>query len=263
MAFAKGASAYKEYLESPHGRLRLEIIWHQLSDFMAKAWGPNPGRLQILDIGCGTGDVALRLANQGHAVTLLDSVGEILDLAKEKLRERDAPPAIAPRFLRGSLEEAPDLLQKRTFDLLLCHSVLEYLPSPAGTLIPVRSLLNARGFLSLVTLNGSQEPFRLIVRDHKFDEAGRALAGEGAIDSLFGIPRKGMVTEELRTQLEDLGIEVDVHEGIMVFSDYLPPGVLDDPSHFTSLHRLEVEAGSRSPFKEVARYLHLWARRTS
>ncbi|MFQ5962102.1 MAG: methyltransferase domain-containing protein [Candidatus Methylomirabilales bacterium] len=262
IAFAKGASAYQEYLESPHGRLRLEIIWHQLSAFMAKAWGPNPEPVRVLDVGCGTGEVALRLAAQGHAVTLLDSVAAMLDLAKDKLRGMDTPPPIAPCFLHGSLEEASDLLEKRTFDLLLCHTVVEYLPNPESALIPFRSLLSRGGFLSLVTLNDWQEPIRLAVRDRKFDEARGVLAAERTTDSLFGIPRKGMVTDELCTQLEAIGIEVLVHEGILVFADYLPSMALEDPSHFRSLLRLEVEAGTRSPFKEVARYLHLWGRRT-
>ncbi len=260
-AFAKGASAYQEYLESPHGRLRLEIIWHQLSAFMAKAWGPNREPVRVLDIGCGTGEVALRLAAQGHAVTLLDSVAAMLDLAKDKLREK-APPPIAPCFLHGSLEEASDLLEKQTFDLLLCHTVVEYLPNPESALGPFRSLLNRGGFLSLVTLNDWQAPIRLAVRDRKFDQARDALAAEEPTDSLFGIPRKRMVTHELCTQLEAVGIEVLSHEGIVVFADYLPSTVLKDTSHFESLLRLEVEAATRSPFKEVARYFHLWGRRT-
>ncbi len=262
IAFAKGASAYQAYLESPHGRLRLEIVWHQLSSIMAKAWGLDVAPLKILDIGCGTGELALRLAAQGHAVTLLDSVGEMLDLAKDKGQGITPPPPIAPCFLLGSLEQASDLLEQKTFDLLLCHTVVEYLPNPENALIPLRSLLNAGGFLSLVTLNGWQEPLRLAVRDRKFDEARRALSGEGAKDSLFGIPRKGMVLDEFCTELEALGIEVVGHEGILVFSDYLPSGVLEDPSSFPTLLRLEVEAGGRSPLKQVARYLHLWGRRT-
>lgn len=261
LAFAKGASAYQAYLESPHGRLRLEVIWHQLSGFMGKTWGADRGPFQVVDIGCGTGQIALRLAAQGHAVTLLDPVEEMLRLAEEKAQTLEPPPAFPPRFLQGSLEEAPDLLGKNTFGLLLCHSLLEYLPNPRSALVPLRTLLSPGGFLSLVALNRWQEPLRLAIRDGRFDEAKRALDGEVSTDSLFGLPRKGMVKDELLAQLEAAAIHVIAHEGIFAFSDYLPPETLEDPSCFPTLLRLELEAGGLSPFREVARYLHIWGRR--
>lgn len=204
----------------------------------------------------------MRLAAQGHAVTLLDSVAEMLELAKTTLRAMSPPPAIGPTFLHGSLEEASSLTEQKAFDLLLCHMVLEYLPNPESALIPVRSLLKPGGFFSLVTLNASQELLRLAVRDRKFDEARRAIAGKGRTDSLFGIARKGMLADELSTQFAAVGIEVLGHEGIFVFCDYLPEEVLEDVSHRASLLQLEVEVGARSPFKEVARYIHLWGKRT-
>lgn len=261
LAFAKGASAYQAYLESPHGRLRLEVIWHQLSGFVGKAWGADRAPLRVLDIGCGTGQIALRLAAQGHVVTLLDPVKEMLRLAEEKAQTLEPRPACPPRFLQGSLEEAPDLLGNNTFDLLLCHSLLEYLPNPRSALVPLRTLLSPGGFLSLVALNRWQEPLRLAIRDGRFDEAKRALDGEVSTDSLFGLPRKGMVKDELLAQLEAAAIHVIAHEGIFAFSDYLPPGTLEDPSCFPTLLRLELEAGGLSPFREVARYLHIWGRR--
>ena len=261
MAFAKGASAYKTYLESPHGRFRLEIVWHQLSAFMAKAGRPDAAPLQVLDVGCGTGELALRLAARGHAVTLLDPVEEMLHLAKQKAEALEPPPVNPPYFLQGSLEEAPDLLEQKTFDLLLCHTVVEYLPNLEGAVIPFRSLLTVGGFLSLVTLNRFQEPLRLGIRDRKFDEARRALTGEVPMDSLFGLPRSGMGIDEVQAHLEAIGIDVGAQEGIFVFADYLAPGTLEDPSCSAALLRLELEAGARAPFKEVARYLHLWGRR--
>ncbi|MCI0369968.1 MAG: methyltransferase domain-containing protein [candidate division NC10 bacterium] len=261
IAFARGAAAYKAYLESPHGRLRLELIWHQLSGFMGKAWGADRRPLQVLDIGCGTGELSLRLAARGHAVVLLDPVEEMLRLAEETARALESPPVIPPRFVHGSLEVAPALFGKSTFDLVLCHTLLEYLPDPRSVLALLRTLLTPGGFLSLVALNRGQEPLRLAIRDGKFEEARRALAGDVPMDSLFGLPRNGMLKDQLQAQLEAAGINSVAHAGIFVFADYLPAGRLEDPASFAPLLRLELEAGGLSPLREIARYLHLWGRR--
>jgi len=260
-AFAKGASAYQAYLKSPHGRLRLELIWRQLSDFMGKAWRADRRPLQVLDIGCGTGELSLRLAARGHAVIFLDPVEEMLRLAEETARALETPPVIPPRFVHGSLEEACDLFGTGTFDLLLCHTLLEYLPDRRSALVPLRALLVPGGFLSLVAVNRWQEFLRLAIRDGKLDEARRALAGDVRMDSLFGLPRNGVLKDQLQAQLEAAGIHIVAHAGIFVFADYLPAGKLEDASCFSTILHLELEAGGLSPFREVARYLHLWGRR--
>lgn len=262
MSLAERVSAYEAYLESPHGRLRVQIVWQQLSRFMTASWGPEPPALQVLDIGCGTGELALRLSALGHAVTLLDPMKEMLDRAQEKTRALRPPPNIPPWFVAGSVEDATRLLEGKTFDLLLCHTVVEYLQNPEGALVPFRSLLNSGGFVSMVSLNRWQEPLRLAIRDRKIDEAIRALAGESFRDTVFELPRKAIDPAELHTHLNERGIHVLALEGVVVFSDYLPPAMLEDASHLTTLLRLELEAGMRSPYRDVARYVHLWGRRT-
>jgi S-adenosylmethionine-dependent methyltransferase len=262
MTFGKGASAYKAYLESPHGRLRLDILWHQLGVFMLNAWGAEPPRLHVLDVGSGTGAVALRLVASGHAVTLLDPVEEMHQLARENAQALTAPPAIPPRFIAGTLEEAAALLPHETFDLILCHTLLEYLPAPLSVLPLLSALLSPGGFLSLVTLNRWQEPLRLAIRDGKLDEARRVIASSGTADSLFGLPRWAMTFEGLRSELEAAGVQAVGRAGIFVAADYLEPSDLEDPSYFNALLRFEVEAGVRPPFTDIARYLHLWGRRT-
>jgi S-adenosylmethionine-dependent methyltransferase len=205
--------------------------------------------------------MALRLAAQGHAVTLLDPVDEMLHFAREKARALAAPTAPPPCFLLGSLEQAPALLGGRAFDLVLCHTLLEYLPDHGNAVRALRGLLTPGGCLSLVALNGPQEPLRLAIRDGDLEGARRALTGEGTADSLFGLPRQRVLIEDLRVHMEAAGIALVGYEGVFVFTDYLPTETLADPIRFAALLRLEVEAGARAPWREVARYLHLWGRR--
>lgn len=260
-AFAKGVSAYRAYLGSPHGRLRLEVIWHQLAGFLQAAWGREAGPRRVLDVGCGTGELPLRLAAQGHAVTLLDPVEEMLRLADESVRAQAPPPAIPPVLVRGSLEEGPGRFAQSPFDLVLCHTLLEYLPEPGSALAPLRRLLAPGGHLSLVALNRWQEPFRLAVRDGDLEGARRALAGDGLRDAVFGLPRSGLERERLSAEVAAAGITVLTCAGVLVFADYLPARSLEEPDSRERLLRLELEAGARTPFGEVGRYLHLWGRR--
>lgn len=260
-AFAKGASAYRAYLGSPHGRLRLEVIWHQLAGFLQAAWSREAVPRRVLDVGCGSGELPLRLAAQGHAVTLLDPVEEMLRLAEESVRAQAPPPAIPPVLIRGSLEEAPGRFAQSPFDLVLCHMLLEYLPEPGRAPAPLRQLLTPGGHLSLVALNRWQEPLRLALRDGDLEGARRSLGGDGPRDAVFGLPRSGLAREQLSAELAAAGITVLAYAGVLVFADYLPARSLQEPGSRERLLRLELEAGGRPPFAEVGRYLHLWGRK--
>lgn len=260
-AFAKGASAYRAYLGSPQGRLRLEVIWHQLAGFLQGAWGREGVPRRVLDVGCGTGELPLRLAKQGHAVTLLDPVEEMLHLAAESIRALVPPPTIPPVLVRASLEEAPGRFAQSPFDLVLCHTLLEYLPEPGSASVPLRRLLAPGRHLSLVVLNRWQEPFRLAVRDGDLEGARRALRGDGPQDAVFGLPRSGLGRERLSAELAAAGIAVLACAGVLVFADYLPARALEEPPTRETLLRLELEAGARAPLADVGRYLHLWGRR--
>ena len=77
--FESGASSYADYLASPEGRLRSDLAFANLQDFLLLQHKPS---LRALDLGCGTGATAVRLAQLGIHVTLLDSSSAMLDIAK-------------------------------------------------------------------------------------------------------------------------------------------------------------------------------------
>lgn len=65
------------------GRYRVDLaVWRELAD---EAGGP------VLDVGAGTGRVALDLARAGHDVTALDSDGELLAELERRAIDLDLP----------------------------------------------------------------------------------------------------------------------------------------------------------------------------
>ena len=81
--FRTGAAKYAAYLETPEGQLRLDLAFANLQDFL-----PQTTRsLLALDLGCGTGAIAVRLARLGLHVTLLDASVPMLDFAMRAARE--------------------------------------------------------------------------------------------------------------------------------------------------------------------------------
>src|SRR5258706_1729071 len=82
------------------------------------------GEQHILDAGGGNGYEAIRLAQQGHRV-------EIVDYSKEMLADgarRAAAAGVADRvgLHFGSVRDVPRLFPEVTFDLALCHNVIQY-----------------------------------------------------------------------------------------------------------------------------------------
>ncbi|WP_340381794.1 class I SAM-dependent methyltransferase [Streptomyces sp. SS7] len=102
-----------------------------------------PGRAcDVLDLGCGTGSLALLAAEQGHRVTGVDLSAPMIERARAKLAGRDAV------FLLGDAAAPP--VGDRRFDTVLVRHVLWALPDTARALRHWRGLLRPGGRLVLV-----------------------------------------------------------------------------------------------------------------
>lgn len=106
-----------------------------------RAWLPERPA-DLLDLGCGTGSLALLAAEQGHRVTGVDSSPAMVERARAKLAGRDAV------FLPGDAAAPP--VGERLFDVLLVRHVLWALPDPARVLRHWRGLLRPGGRFVLV-----------------------------------------------------------------------------------------------------------------
>ncbi|MFG3048364.1 class I SAM-dependent methyltransferase [Streptomyces sp. NPDC048202] len=96
----------------------------------------------VLDLGCGTGSLALLAAEQGHRVTGVDASPAMIERARAKLAGRDV------RVLRGDAAVPP--VVEQGYDVILVRHVLWTLPDPAEVLRHWRTLLRPGGRFVLV-----------------------------------------------------------------------------------------------------------------
>src|SRR5215470_1056984 len=127
--FEKDASRYAAYLDTPEGRLRAELTFANLQDFLPAP--PKLKSLRALDLGCGTGAAAVRLARLGIDVTLLDSSPAMLDMAGRTLADAGASDKITVK--QGDAAQLADIFPTG-FDIILCHNLLEYVDNPGAVL---------------------------------------------------------------------------------------------------------------------------------
>lgn len=252
--FATGAEKYSAYLETPEGRLRLDLPFANLQDFL-----PRPTKtLHALDIGCGTGAMAVRLARLGIHVTLLDSSLPMLDLAGRALHEAGLAASIA--LQQGDVAQLADLFPPRSFDVILCHNVLEFVDDPVSVFrTAARLLRNPSAILSLLVRNQAGEVLKSALTSADLVAAEHSLTAEWCNESLYGGKVRLFTPLSLRGMLTAASLEVAAERGVRVISDYLPPAI-SRTAEYERIFELDRKLGQRPEFAAIARYTHCLAR---
>jgi SAM-dependent methyltransferase len=133
-------------------------VWRELA---ASRAGP------VLDVGCGTGRVALDLASEGHAVTALDSDPALVEELARRARERDLR-------LETVVADARSFVLPKRFALAIApQQVVQLLGGPQGR----------ASFLGC---------------------AARALARDGVLAVALSDPADAVPAEEVRPPLPDV-----------------------------------------------------------
>jgi S-adenosylmethionine-dependent methyltransferase len=254
--FQSGANQYAAYLETPEGRLRSDLAFANLQDFLPLQAKPS---LCALDLGCGTGATAVRLARLGLHVTVLDSSLAMLDIAKSAAREAGISEKIVLKL--GDAAELTNLFPAGSFDVILCHNILEYVDEPGLVLrLAARTLRDSSAILSVLVRNRAGEVLKAAIQAGDLAAAENSLTAEWGQESLYGDRVRLFAAESLQAMLVAASLAVTAERGVRVVSDYLPLQV-SRLGEYERIFELERKLGRRPEFAAVARYTHWLARR--
>ncbi len=229
------------------GAARTAVVWEALRPVL------DDGRSRdVLDIGGGTGGFAVRVAERGHRVTVVDPSPDALASLASRAREI----GVEVTGEQGDLVSLLDLAGPDSADVVLCHGVLEVVDDPASALATIRRVLRPGGALSL-----------LVAQRHAAVVA-RAMAGHftqalALLDDATPSGRSGRryTHEELVDLLTGAGFEIAAVHGVRVFADLVPSSLLDlEPGATAALVELEHAVSERPEYLPLAAQLHLLAR---
>lgn len=251
--FRNSADKYAAYLETPEGRLRLDLAFANLQDSLPQ----SVGSLLALDLGSGPGTLGVRLARLGHSVTLLDVSLPMLDLAESAAREAGVAERIALKH--GDATQLTESFEDGSFDLILCHNVLEFVDHPGAVLTSVDRILRGPfGVLSVLVRNQPGEVLKAALLNSDLAAAERNLNAEWGDESLYGGKVRLFTRDSLRSLLAGASFSVVAERGVRVISDYLP-STISRTGNYEQIFELERKLGMRPEFSAMARYTHCLA----
>jgi S-adenosylmethionine-dependent methyltransferase len=229
------------------GRLRRRVILKDLEPWLKR----QP--LHILDVGGGIGHLSLHFA-QHHQVTYVDISREMMRYAMQLAEQQNLISGI-------SWHHAPyqDFFQQnqQSFDVILCHAVLEWVTEPQKLISAMSNALVPGGLLSLCFYNPAGRDmrnlvmgnFKLLQRLGDYQPKGKSLT-----------PQNPCALAQVEQWLTDNRLHQLSLSGIRVFSDYVTHqrGGLADRE---KVEQMELNFASVEPFNRIGRYLHIVARK--
>lgn len=248
--FAAGEQVWLARLGTLRNAVRQELIGRQLDRYVVDG-------SRVLDVGCGQGTQALRLARRGCVVTAVDPSPALL----ARFTADACAAGVDVELHRGGIDELDALLGSRRFDLVCAHGVLMYLADPYDALMNLADRVDPGGLLSVTFRNVEALAFRPGLR-RQWPAALEAFDARTYVNEL-GVTARAERVEDVAAALTASGLTVLGWHGVRVFTD---PAPTDEPApdtdEFDQLIEAELLAGDRDPYRRLAAQIHLVARRS-
>ncbi len=163
---------------------------------------------------------------------------------------------------QAGLLALPELFPQPCFDVVLCHNVLQYVDDVPALLAAVAAPLRPGGVLSIISVNRYAMPYRAAFAQGDLAAAYDKLDQRSETAILFGATMNQYSAEEIAAMLPAAGCAAVQDYGIRCICDYWGDNQRkSDPAVFAQLERLELALADRHPYKLLARYFQVVARK--
>ena len=224
----------------------------------ADSWAPA----EVVDIGGGTGGFAVRVAELGHRVAVVDPSPDALATLARRAEESGVADRVTA--YQGDLGTLADLVPAGSIDVVLCHGVLEIVADPAVALATIAGVLRPGGSLSLLVNQRHAAVFARAMAGH-FSQAQALL--ETTPDSRHADPegrsgQRRFTSEEVTAALDGAGFDTVALHAVRVFVDLVPSSLAHlEPGATERLIELERAVADRPEYLPLGTQVHALARR--
>jgi S-adenosylmethionine-dependent methyltransferase len=238
---------------------RFSLVWDVLRDVVS-ARVAETGRqaLDIVDVGGGTGGLAVPFAALGHNVTVVDPSPDALAAAQRRAAEAGA----RLTAVQGEAASLDSVAGTKAADLVICHNVLEYVDSPTDAMTAIAAVLRPSATVSVLASNAVAAVLHRALAG-RFTEARQLLESERA-EGGSGPPRRFTLLA-LIALIEGAGLRAGEAHGLRIFSGLVPGALLDGDAGGVggteALRALEAAAAATPPLRDIAAQLHLLGHR--
>lgn len=234
--------------QSSKGYIRLNVLWHDLLEQIPSI---KDGNLNVLDAGGGMGQIAVKLGKMGNNVLICDPSKEMLAKARKKINNENIANKV--RIINSNIQELEKKVQEK-FDLVVCHTVLEWLASPKQILGNLLLFLKQNGLLSLMFFNRNAA----ILRDIFAGDFKSSLEFLYDNNKASGFKNKSKPLDQrtVFNWLNEMNFKIKHKSGIRIFHDYLPDK-FKSAEKMADLLDIEKSFRSTEPFTSIAQHIHL------
>ena len=170
-----------------------------------------PDRIDLLDFGCGAGVLLADLAELGVRISGVDSSRSMIEKTRRRLASIESE-QINLELLRDS--SGTGCYQNRSYDIVICTSVLEFVPDMGAILSKLSACLRSGGVLVLSVPNRRSVLRwleKLVYRHPKPFRSFHRLRHLTSRDSYLSVQKRQLTLAELTSIAEGYGLRKGEH----------------------------------------------------